>query len=253
MAATAGILGVAGPAFADVTVTPASAPQGSGQNLAYHVTNDGARPITQVTLQIPEDTPIAEVYPLSTDNWAPRIEWRQLSTPLKTIHNGTPVTQVPKSITWIAVGGKSIAPGGSADLGVAVGPLPTLSSVTFTLLGRYADGGSTPAMRAGMTLTPDPGGTAAAGHHGAADPGAVAEDQLFEQVVAEARADERGPSVLGLAGWVVAALALLGAGWLALRNRHRAGDDPDEPSPGGAEEDTEEKETVAAGRWSYRG
>ncbi|BCJ40182.1 hypothetical protein GCM10010168_30400 [Actinoplanes ianthinogenes] len=264
LVATAGALGVAGPAFADVTISPSSAPQGSGQNLAYHVVNDATQPITRVTLRIPADTPIAEVYPLSVDDWAPQIEWQELSTPLKTIHNGTPVTQVPKSITWIAVGGKAIAPGGAADLSVAVGPLPTLSTVQFTLVGTYADGKTGPAMTAGMTLTPDPdGAAAAAGHHGAAATEAASdEEQLFADTVAQAQDDDRGGSALAMGGWVVAALALIGAGWMVLRNRHRATepDEPGEPEESPAPEATseapepsEEKETVSASRWSYHG
>ncbi|GAA4610294.1 hypothetical protein BJY16_007769 [Actinoplanes octamycinicus] len=264
LVATAGALGMAGPAFADVTISPSSAPQGSGQNLTYHVVNDASQPITRVTLQIPKDTPIAEVYPLSVDDWAPQIQWQELATPLKTIHNGTPVTQVPKAITWIAVGGASIPPGGAADLSVAVGPLPTLSTVRFSLVGTYADGKTGPAMTAGMTLTPDPdGAAAAAGHHGAAATTAPAdEEQLFADAVAEAREDDRGGSALALGGWVVAGLALLGAGWIVLRNRHRAAepDEPGEPEENPAPEATseasapsEEKEAVSASRWSYHG
>ncbi|MFC3989415.1 DUF1775 domain-containing protein [Actinoplanes siamensis] len=260
---TVGVLGAtAGPAFADVTVSPASVPQGSGQNLTYHVVNDGARPLTQVTLQIPADSPIAEVYPLSVDDWAPRIEWQNLSQPLKTIHNGSPVTQVPKAITWVAVGGASIPPGGAADLSVAVGPLPTLSSITFALTGKYADGKAAPGMTASLALTPDPDGSVAAAGHAHAATGAPAadEDALFRQAVAEAQDNDRGAAVLSLAGWVVAGLALLGAGWLVLRGRHRAREEPDEgPSPEDDETTApeaiapvEEKETVAAGRWSLK-
>ncbi|WP_203826726.1 DUF1775 domain-containing protein [Actinoplanes palleronii] len=262
--ATTGILGVAGPAFADVTVSPTSAPQGSGQNAYYHYTNEGTQPIAKVTLEIPKDTPIAEVYPLSTDDWAPKIEWQDLNTPLKTIHNGTPVTQVPLSITWIAVAGKAIAPGGSADLGVAVGPLPTLSTVSFTLVGTYADGKAAAPMTATMALTPDPDGAAAAAHHAATGGGATTtedEDQFFAQAIADAEQNDRGASVLGMAGWVVAALALLGAGWVVLRNRHRSSDEPEEPDevPGPEAEaapeddDGSDKEPVEAGRWSFRG
>ncbi len=256
---------MAGPAFAGVTVSPATVPQGSGQNLTYHVVNDGTQPLTRVTLRIPADSPIAEVYPLSVDDWAPSIEWQNLSTPLKTIHSGTPVTQVPKSITWIAVGGKSIAPGGSADLSVALGPLPTLSSMQFSLVGTYADGKTAPAMTANLALTPDPDGAAAAAGHGhgtTGDTTTTDEDELFRQLVAEAEQDDRGGSVLAIAGWVVAGFALLGAGWMVLRNRHRANEEPDDsPSPEdeAGEDRSEEmaagdsdREVVAAGRWSLR-
>ncbi|WP_436530468.1 DUF1775 domain-containing protein [Actinoplanes sp. HUAS TT8] len=260
----AGVLGVtAGPAFADVTVNPASVPQGSGQNLTYHVVNDGAQPLSQVTLQIPADSPIAEVYPLSVDDWAPKIDYQKLTEPLKTIHGGTPVTEAPKSITWIAMPGKAIQPGAAADLSVALGPLPTLSSLKFTLTGKYPDGKEAPAMTATLALTPDPDGTAAAAEHAAHGTGtgtdtATDEDALFQQAVAEARDDSRGGSVFSIAGWVIAALALAGAGWMVLRNRHRATEEPDE-SPAPEDETTAtaetdpEKEPVAAGRWSLKG
>ncbi|MFI1988855.1 DUF1775 domain-containing protein [Actinoplanes sp. NPDC020271] len=269
----AGVLGVtAGPAYADVTVSPASVPQGSGQNLTYHYVNEGTQPVSQVTLLIPADSPIAEVYPLSVDDWAPKIDYQQLTEPLKTIHGGTPVTEAPKSITWIAMTGKEIKPGGAADLSVALGPLPTLSSITFSLTGKYADGKDAPAMTTSLALTPDPDGSvAAAGHaaHGATgtDTG-TGEDALFQQAVAEAQNDSRGGSALAVLGWVVAFLALAGAGVTVLRNRHRAGEEPDEsPAPDDesiasddadasvratAETDTG-KEPVAAGRWSLKG
>jgi Domain of unkown function (DUF1775) len=261
----AGVLGVtAGPAYADVTVSPASVPQGSGQNLTYHYVNDGTQPVSQVTLLIPADSPIAEVYPLSVDDWAPKIDYQRLTEPLKTIHGGTPVTEAPKSITWIAMAGKEIKPGGAADLSVALGPLPTLSSITFSLTGRYADGKDAPAMTTSLALTPDPDGSiAAAGHaaHGDAGP-AADEDAAFQQAVAEAQDDARGGSAFAVAGWVVALLALLGAGVIILRNRHRAEEPDDSPAPedesnseGGtpdAEADSG-KEPVAAGRWSLKG
>ncbi len=264
----AGVLGVtAGPAFADVTVSPASVPQGSGQNLTYHYVNDGALPVSQVTLLIPPDSPIAEVYPLSVDDWAPKIDYQQLTEPLKTIHGGTPVTQVPKSITWIAMTGKEIKPGAAADLSVALGPLPTLSSITFSLTGKYTDGKTAPAMTTSLALTPDPDGSvAAAAHaaHGATDTDTTTadEEKRFAEAVAEAQNDSRGGSALGIAGWIVAALALLGAGWVTLRNRHRAGEEPDESPAPEDENDAEqepsaendpEKEPVAAGRWSLKG
>ena len=50
-----GVLFAAGPAAADVTVSPASVPQGSGANLSFHVTNEGSAPITEVTLKPPSN------------------------------------------------------------------------------------------------------------------------------------------------------------------------------------------------------
>ncbi|RZU48426.1 uncharacterized protein DUF1775 [Krasilnikovia cinnamomea] len=222
-AATAGVLCAAGPAAADVTVSPASVPQGSGQNLTFHVTNPGSKQISTVRLVLPPDTPVAEVYPLSVDDWAPRIDPRHLDTPLESIHGGTPVTETASAISWIAVGGKSLAPGKSADLAVALGPLPTLSSMRFTVQATYADGTPAPAMAADLTLTPAAPGQAPAGHTGhggtAANP-TQADDAAFAKVVSQA---DQGPGFWTIAGWVVAVLAGAGAVWALRRSRRRDG------------------------------
>lgn len=257
-ASAAAVFFAAGPAAADVTVSPASAPQGGGANLTFHVTNDGAEPITEVTLRIPADTPIAEVYPLSVDDWAPRISWQKLSRPIQQIHGATPVDEVPSAITWIAVNGTTIAPGASADLTVAVGPLPALSSMRFAVDARHADGSAAPAMApAALTLIPSDG-TTTTSHHGGAATGAdrtaalsPAEQAAFDEILDAGG----GPAVLPVAGWVVAALALLGAGWALLRNRHRAPEEePDDGEPSeSAGTAPEVAAPVAAGKWALKG
>ena len=249
----AGVLLAAGPAAADVTVNPPSAPQGSGANLSFHVTNEGTSPITEVTLKIPEDTPVAEVYPLSVNDWAPKITYRKLSVPLKTIHGATPTTEAADSIVWLAVNGVSIRPGESADLTVALGPLPTLSSMRFTVDTEYANGKPGPTMPATVTLTP-PDGTQPVSHHaggGGAGTGSPAEEALFEQLVMQA---QEGPSWASISGWIVAALALLAAGWALLRGRHRAEEkDPEDAPVPDDESAPEEREPVGAGKWSFKG
>jgi hypothetical protein len=261
LAAAIGAL-IAGPALADATVSPTTAVQGSGENLTFHVTNTGAAPIQTVTLRIPDDTPVAEVYPLSVNDWAPRIQMKPLATPLATIHGGTPATETAGSITWLAMPGHRLAPGKSADLSVAIGPLPTLSSMQFTISSTYADGSAGPAMPpVALTLTPGAPGQVAAGHdHGgtATDPNAAATADPDAAEFAGAVADAtRGPSLVSIGGWVVAALALLAAGFYFVRSRHRANEDdePDEEPETTATatgEAQDEKEPVTAGKWSLR-
>lgn len=251
-----GVFFAAGPAAADVTVSPASAPQGSGASLDFHVTNEGTAPITEVTLKIPADTPVAEVYPLSHNDWAPQITYQKLQVPLDTIHGATPATEAASEIRWLAVNGVRIDPGKSADLRVALGPLPTLSTMRFTVETKYADGKAGPAMPASMTLTPSDG-TRPVSHHGGGTTAAdtSAEDLAFAAILAEA---EKGPSWLSISGWIVAVLALLGAGWAVLRGRHRA-EEPDEPddkpSSDEAVEEVGDKEPVGAGssKWAFKG
>jgi hypothetical protein len=270
VAAAIGAL-VAAPAFADVTVSPTTAAQGSGENLTFHVTNTGTAPLGSVTLQLPADTAVAELYPLSVDDWAPKIQMKQLATPLATIHGAAPATESASSITWLAMPGHQLPPGGSTDLSVAIGPLPTLSSLGFTLATTYADGKPGPTMPAQIALTPAVAGQSAAHAHGGAEAdtsdatGSDSDDAVFASAVADAT---RGPSILSIGGWVVAALALLGGVIFYLRNRHRADEDdePDDEDESAAPvaksaladkadeapEADEAGEPVAASKWSLR-
>jgi hypothetical protein len=265
VAATAGVLAVAGPALADVSVSPPSAAQTGGADLTFHVTNTEQSAITRVKVSLPADTPIAEVYPLSSPDWAPDITQQKLSTPLTSIHDGTPVTETTKDITWIAIAGKSIAPGQAADLSVSLGPLPTLSQMQFVVVPTYADGHAGPAVPpVVLKLTPATAQDQAAAHAGhAATTGTTGTDStdpdaaLFAQTVAQA---EHGPSIWSIGGWVIAGLVGLGAIVAALRSRRRR--DEAEVADEAAEtaeaaEADEDKEPVGAGvrkssNWRYQ-
>jgi hypothetical protein len=288
-AAACGAL-VATPALADVSVTPTTAAQETGENFTFHVTNTGTEPIGTVTLKMPEDTPVAEVYPLSVDDWAPKITDQKLSTPLPSLHDDIPTDEVTSSITWIAMPDRPLAPGRSADLTVAIGPLPDVSQMRFTVATTYANGKPGPAMSpAAVALTPATAAQLAqqhAGHDGsatgdagtgdgtsAADDQSAAENAQFAKAVNDAT---RGPSFWSIAGPALAVLALIGGGWLMWRGRHRAEPDeePDDTQPedqatpptattdddqnGQHEADDQEagedqKEPATAGRWSFKG
>jgi hypothetical protein len=267
VAAACGAL-IAAPALADVAVSPGVAAQGTGQDFDFHVTNSGTQPLATIKLTLPEDAPIAEAYPLSNENWAPKITVRELSTALPTLHTGIPTTEATGAITWIAMPGHALAPGQSADLRISVGPLPTLSTMRFTVTTTYVGGKAGPPMSPlNITLNPPTAADIAAEHAGhdesaggdtsgttAGDPNA-AEDAQFAKVVGDAT---RGTPI-----------------WLMFRSRHRAEEDEepedDEATASGdpkakakaapveaediADEDiTDEdaKEPVAAGKWSLK-
>ena len=217
------MLCVAAPASADVTVDPPSAPQGGGLDLTFHVTNDNAKAaMTRVRLVLPTDTPVAEVYPLSVDDWAPRMTIRKLDTPLDGIHGGVPVTETTAEIIWTAMPGRGIPPGGSTDLAVSMGPLPTSALMTFTVRPTYADGSSVPALPpVGLELTPATSGGVTSGGgigHDATghDPGATQGTD-----VAAPPADD-GPGPVSVAGWIVALLLAVFGSVALLRARRTA-------------------------------
>jgi hypothetical protein len=252
-AVAAGVLCAASPAAADVTVSPPSAPQGGGADVTFRVTNTAKSAITRFTLQLPADLPVAEVYPLSVDDWAPQIVNRSLDKPMLGLHGNSQVTEAASEITWIAMPGKALAPGRSTDLTLAMGPMPTSAQMSFKVEATYAD----PAKGAAMppvvlALTPAAPGEEAATHgHGATgtDPGL---DPATIQALLDA---DDGPGFWTIAGWVVAALAAA-AGVIAVlrsRRKHR------EPAGERAEAtDDDAKELVGATKaprvtsWSYQ-
>lgn len=181
-AGVVGALAFAGPAVASVSVSPSTAPRGGPAELAFQITED--RPgayTTQIELDAPEATPIAEIYPMSADDWAPRVATRQLSQPVELIH-GTTTTEVVSSITWLRVTGPPGGPAKPAELRVSLGPMPATETVAFTVVQTYSDGtvvrwadapaagGSQPAHPAPVvTLVDDPAASAGHDGHGASD------------------------------------------------------------------------------------
>jgi uncharacterized protein YcnI len=236
--ATAVVVGLAAPAAADTTVSPATAEQGSGVNLTFTVTNDSpSTAITKVTLTLPTDNPIAEVYPLSVPDWAPQLTDRKLDPPVAGIH-GSLLSEATATVTWTAMPGKAIQPGGSADLMVAMGPLPQADRVAFTVRPTYADGSAGPGeTRVAMMLTPAPAGAGAHGGGAARGTphGGAATGQVPHSGAAVVDTADDGPGFWSVAGWIVAALfAGLGAvATLRTRRQRRETAPADEPGCGG--------------------
>jgi hypothetical protein len=255
------VLCAAAPAAADVTLDPPTAPQGGGLDVTFHVTNDNPRsPMTRVRLVLPADTPVAEVYPLSVDDWAPQMIIRELDTPLAGIHGGIPVTQITAAIVWTAMPGRGIPPGGTADLSVSMGPLPASAQMRFTVQPTYADGSALPAVApVSLALTPATaaGGTGHTGHDtGAAPGGEVGAGEVRAGEPAGTSADQ-GPGVLSMAGWIVAVLIAVAAGVALLRARRhteptRHTEPASAPETGITNTAGQDREPVRVTAWSYR-
>ncbi len=257
VAAAAGVLCAASPAAADVTVSPPSAPQGGSVNATFKVTNTAQSAITKVKLLLPADLPVAEVYPLSVDDWAPQITLRSLDTPLTSIHGGTPVTETASAISWTAMPGKALAPGRSADLMLSMGPLPVSAQMSFTVQPTYADPAvkGAPMPPAVLTLTPAAPGQGTATHPGHSGGTAAEGTDGAEAAALAALLDANdGPGFWSIAGWVVAALAVAAGAVAVLRSRRRPAAPAAEPEAA----EPRDKELVGAAQaarvtsWSYR-
>jgi uncharacterized protein YcnI len=230
------VLAAAAPAAADATVAPAEGVRGEGVRLTFRITNDSdTASVTAVRLELPAGAPIAEVYPLSVPDWAPRTTMRPLGRTLTGLH-GTRVTETAASIVWTPVKGRAIRPHASAELPVAIGPLPEADRLVFTLVQTYSDGTTKRSTTArddvALTLVA-PTGSAAPHGHDAAAPGALRNTPPS--------AAGGGPTGWAVAGWVCAALAGAAALATVLRGRARrrpdgAGAATDSPAPGAATE-----------------
>ncbi|MGI5522080.1 DUF1775 domain-containing protein [Micromonospora sp. CA-259024] len=246
---------------ADVTTTPAEARQGDAVRLEFTVPEERAGTRTnQIEVRLPADAPIAEVYPMSVNGWAPRISSRTLDRPVAGIHSSG-VTTVTTAVTWVRVGESEQGP---ARLALSMGPMPQVERLTFEVVQTYADGtvvrwadAAGPYRAPALTLLPAaPGaaGPAAHGGHGGPAAGAPAAPESGVDAPA-ARADGAGEESGSADGMLAAGLlAGLGGGaaigWLVSRWRRR---DPDEATAlaevtGRADEDEAPTLAEATGR-----
>ncbi|MFG1840002.1 DUF1775 domain-containing protein [Micromonospora sp. NPDC049175] len=233
---------------ADVTTTPTEARQGDAVRLEFTVPEERAGTKTnQIEVRLPADAPIAEVYPMSVNGWAPRISSRTLDEPVAGIHSSG-VSTVTTAVTWVRVGESDPGP---ARLALSMGPMPQAERLTFEVVQTYADGtvvrwadAAGPHRAPAITLLPAaPGaaGPAAHGGHGgpAAGAPAVADNGVDAPPAADA-GEESGNADGMLAAGLLAGLGGGAAiGWLVSRWRRR---DPDEATAlaemtGGPDED----------------
>jgi uncharacterized protein YcnI len=130
------VLGM-GVADAHVSVSPASAPRGSTAELTFRVPNEESKAATtSLQLQIPTDSPIAQLLARPIPGWKVAVHTTKLSTPLVT-DDGT-FTSVVDEVTW---SGGRIEPGEYQDFALSADPLPdTGNQVVFKALQTYSNG-----------------------------------------------------------------------------------------------------------------
>ncbi|MFI6067718.1 DUF1775 domain-containing protein [Micromonospora sp. NPDC051227] len=228
----AGLLLWPGTAYAaDVTTTPTEARQGDAVRLEFSVPEERAGTKTnQIEVRLPADAPIAEVYPMSVNGWAPRISSRTLDTPVAGIHSSG-VSTVTTAVTWVRVGESDPGP---ARLALSMGPMPQAERLTFEVVQTYADGtvvrwadAAGPHRAPTLALLPAaPGAAGPAAHGGHAGPAAGAPAAADSGVDAAPPAPADGADEGSADGMLAAGLlAGLGGGaaigWLVSRWRRR--------------------------------
>jgi uncharacterized protein YcnI len=135
--AAGGVLLLAGPAFAHVTVQPSTAAAGAAdQVFAFRVPNESDTASTvKVDVYFPTDHPIASALVGPVPGWTSEVKTTKLVTPIQT--DDGPVTNAVSEIVW--TGGK-IAPSQYQDFTVDFGQLPKdAKQLAFKTLQTYSD------------------------------------------------------------------------------------------------------------------
>lgn len=204
----ASVVGFAGPASADVQIKPGEFVQGGTARFTFVVTNTGPAPLARVEVKMPEQFPIAEIYPMSVDGWAPQVNMRRLDKPM-TDQDGGEVTDVVTGITWWAMPGSELAQGAKAELTQSMRVLPMLDRMEIGAVETFANGAVTNSTITVSLAAPAP--TAAAENAGAAQDAATTEP-----------ATEGGSNLW----WMLGLLVLIGALTAFALFRPRRGDPP---------------------------
>ncbi len=131
------MVAIAGPAFAHVTVDPASAPQGAEITLGFRVPNEMANAGTvRVQIFFPSDHPILGVDPQSVPGWRDTIHTSSLNPPVQT--DDGQLTDYVSEVDWA---GGPIEPGHFQEFSVLAQSLPTgTDQVVFKALQTYSNG-----------------------------------------------------------------------------------------------------------------
>jgi uncharacterized protein YcnI len=228
-----GVLAVASPAAAHVTVNPSEAPQGSFQKLTFRVPNERPESTISVEVNMPQDVVIPFVSLQPVPGWEATVEMRTLDEPIE--GEGDAISEVVSAITW---SGGPINPGQFQEFNISAGPLPDdVDQLEFPSIQTY-DGGDDPIVR-WIEPVPEDGEeperpvptltlTAATGddHGGSGEDATEGEATGGEAPEGEAAAgagdsDDDGTDALAIVALVVGAVGVI-LGGLALARRRTA-------------------------------
>ncbi|MFV2084364.1 YcnI family protein [Micromonospora sp. LOL_021] len=135
-----GVLGLAAPAAAHITVNPSQATVGDYARLAFRVPNESDEHSTvEVEVVMPEDAPVASVTLARVPGWTADVQVAPVDPPLE-VH-GAQVTEAVSRIVWTADSPQTgVQPGEFVEFPVSLGPLPDAEQLVFKSLQTYSDG-----------------------------------------------------------------------------------------------------------------
>lgn len=219
-AAAAGVLLVAWPASAHVTVSaPGATAGGSDQVITFRVpTESDSASTTKVQVKFPTTTPIASVLVAPHPGWTDSVITTKLSAPIHT--DDGDITEAVSEVTWTAnSAADGIKPGQYGEFDVLAGLLPDVASLTFPAIQTYSDGSSV-----AWIETAAPGSSTQPEHPAptlalSGAPGQSTSPLTVFANPSSKKTSNTGPIVLSIIALVIAAAAL----GLAVVSRARAG------------------------------
>ena len=135
---TVALVGIAGPAFAHVTVSSTDAKPGEFGKTVFRVpTESETASTTKLVVTLPQDTPFAFVSAESKPGWKASIKEATLDKPTKV--GDFELTKAVRTITWTSTGA-GIPPSQFDEFAISGGPFPDAGEISFTAVQTYSDG-----------------------------------------------------------------------------------------------------------------
>ncbi|MGH8791201.1 MAG: YcnI family protein [Stackebrandtia sp.] len=215
-ASTLGVVAVATPAAAHVTVNPGEVEGGDYARLVFQVPTESEEADTvALKVHLPEDTPFASVRTAPVPGWSAEMETTTLDEPLEM--HGREIDEAVSVITWTADGDDDgVKPGEFGEFPVSVGPLPDEGELIFKAIQTYSDDTE-------VSWIDEP----TDGHHEPAEPAPVltvtAADEAAHAAEEESSAGNSGGALAVTLAGVASALALaaLAISVIGLRRRDK--------------------------------
>ncbi|MEV6524927.1 YcnI family protein [Longispora sp. NPDC051575] len=139
--AVVGVVALAGPAAAHVTIDAGTTnKQGGTARAVFRVPNESETASTvKLEVTLPESQPLSSVRTMPVPGWKVETEKTKLATPLES--HGRKITEAVTKITWTAnTAEDGIKPGQYLEFPVSLGGLPKADQMVFKALQTYSDG-----------------------------------------------------------------------------------------------------------------